>query len=59
MAACVEVAVDREQGKIQVKRVCQAYECGKIINPRNLLSQVKGGLIMGLGPALREEMRFE
>ena len=59
VAACVEVAVDREQGKIHVKRVCQAYECGKIINPRNLLSQVKGGLIMGLGPALREEMRFE
>jgi isoquinoline 1-oxidoreductase len=59
VAACVEVAVDREQGKIQVKRVCQAYECGKIINPRNLVSQVKGGLIMGLGPALREEMRFE
>jgi isoquinoline 1-oxidoreductase len=59
VAACAEVAVDREQGKIQVKRVCQAYECGKIVNPRNLLSQVKGGLIMGLGPALREEMRFE
>jgi isoquinoline 1-oxidoreductase len=59
VAACVEVAVDREEGKIHVTRVCQAYECGKIINPKNLLSQVKGGLIMGLGPALREEMRFE
>src|SRR5262249_16260037 len=27
-------------------------------NPGNLLSQVQGGIIMGLGPALREEMRF-
>jgi isoquinoline 1-oxidoreductase subunit beta len=59
VAACVEVAVDREKGSIAVREVCQAYECGKILNPTNLLSQVKGGIIMGLGPALHEEMEFE
>jgi isoquinoline 1-oxidoreductase len=59
VAACVEVAVDRDKGTINVRRVCQAYECGKILNPSNLLSQVKGGIIMGLGPALHEEMQFE
>jgi isoquinoline 1-oxidoreductase subunit beta len=59
VAACVEIAVDREKGSIAVRHVSQAYECGKILNPRNLLTQVRGGLIMGLGPALFEEMKFE
>ena len=38
--------------------VCEVFECGAILNPDNLLSQVQGCIIMGLGPALREEMRF-
>jgi isoquinoline 1-oxidoreductase len=59
VAACVEVELDRKQNKIKVRHVCQAFECGKILNPANLLSQVQGGLIMGLGAALREEMQFE
>ncbi len=59
VAACVEVAVDVDKGSIAVRHVTQAYECGKILNPSNLLTQVKGGLIMGLGPALFEEMKFE
>jgi isoquinoline 1-oxidoreductase len=59
VAACAEVAVDRQQGTITVKRVCQAYECGAITSPDNLLAQVQGCIVMGLGPALGEEMRFE
>ncbi|MCA1685017.1 MAG: molybdopterin-dependent oxidoreductase, partial [Planctomycetia bacterium] len=58
VAACAVVEVDRDQGTFVVKRVCQVYECGKIINPSNLLNQVEGAIVMGLGPALREEMRF-
>ena len=57
VAACVEIAV--VNGKITVRRVCQVFECGAIINPDNLLSQVQGAIIMGMGAALREEMRFE
>jgi isoquinoline 1-oxidoreductase len=59
VAACVEVEIDRPQNSLKVRRVCQAFECGKILNPANLLSQVQGGIIMGLGAALREEMQFE
>ena len=57
VAACVEVGIS--QGSITVRRVCQVFECGAILNPDNLLSQVQGAIIMGLGPALQEEMRFE
>ena len=59
VAACVEVAIQRSQHRIIVRHVCQGFECGAILNPDNLLSQVQGAIIMGLGPALREEVRFE
>jgi isoquinoline 1-oxidoreductase len=58
VAACAEVAVDRNEGKIQVRRICQVFECGAIQNPAGLLSQVQGCIIMGLGGALSEEIRF-
>jgi len=57
VAACVEVAIDGD--KLSVRQVCQAFECGKIINPDNCLAQVQGCIVMGLGPALREEMIFD
>jgi isoquinoline 1-oxidoreductase len=59
VAACAEIAVDPAKNSISVRRVCQAFECGAILNPANLTSQVQGCIIMGMGPALREEMRFE
>jgi len=59
VAACAEIEVDRERKQIAVRRVCEVFECGAILNPDNLLKQVQGAIIMGLGPALREEMRFE
>jgi isoquinoline 1-oxidoreductase subunit beta len=59
VAACAEVAVDRRQSTIKVTRVCQAFECGKILNPSNLRLQVQGCIVMGLGAVLREEVKFE
>jgi isoquinoline 1-oxidoreductase len=38
--------------------IVQAFECGAILNPANLRSQVEGCIMMGLGPALREEIQF-
>jgi isoquinoline 1-oxidoreductase len=59
VAACVEVEIDREQRTLKVLHICEAFECGAIVNPANLLSQVQGAIIMGLGAALREEIQFE
>jgi isoquinoline 1-oxidoreductase len=58
VAACVEVEVDPDNRHIKVLHVCEAYECGAIINPDNLRSQVEGAITMGLGPALAEEIRI-
>lgn len=59
VAACVEIAIDRQRKEILVRRICQAFECGAILNPNNLLAQVQGCIVMGLGPALREQIRFQ
>jgi isoquinoline 1-oxidoreductase len=59
VAACVEVIADVAQHRITVNEVCEAYECGAITSPDNLLSQVQGCIVMGLGPALSEEMVFD
>jgi len=59
VAACAEIEVDRAENNISVRRVTEVFECGPVLNPDNLHSQVAGAVIMGLGPALREEIRFE
>lgn len=59
VAACVEVGIDRKRGEIKVREVCEAFECGPVVNPANLTSQVQGCIVMGLGGALFEEIQFE
>jgi isoquinoline 1-oxidoreductase len=59
VAACVEVRLDRSKGRIEVTEICEAFECGPILNPANLLSQVQGCIVMALGGALTEEIEFK
>lgn len=56
-ACCVKIEVDR--GTFRVLKVCEAFECGAILNPANLQAQVEGCIIQGLGGALHEEIRFK
>jgi isoquinoline 1-oxidoreductase len=58
VAACVEVKLDRTKGRIEVTEICEAFECGPILNPAGLLSQVQGCIVMALGGALMEEIEF-
>ncbi len=50
-----EVAVDTETGIIRVERVVAAQDCGRPINPRQIESQVQGGVLMGVSYALFED----
>jgi isoquinoline 1-oxidoreductase len=59
VAACVEVELNHAENELKIRHICQAFECGAVVNPANLLSQVQGAVIMGMGAALREEMQFE
>jgi isoquinoline 1-oxidoreductase len=57
VAACAEVEVGQDAPRIV--DFVMAFECGAILNPGNLRSQVEGSLIQGLGGALTEEIAFE
>lgn len=55
----VEVEVDTQTGRITLLRCVQAVDIGKAINPRICYGQVRGAMVMGLGYALYEELRFD
>jgi len=57
IGTAVEVRVI--SGEVKVQRIVAAFECGKIINPRHLKSQVSGSLLQGLGGALFEAIDFK
>ncbi len=48
------VTVDTETGVIQVDRVLGVHECGRVLNPLAVQSQVNGGVIHGVSWALYE-----
>lgn len=54
-AQIVELEVDTETGEITLLRVVTAHDCGRIVNPTMVDSQVIGGITQGIGFALMEE----
>ena len=54
-----EVDVDDETGEVDVLRVVASHDCGTPINPMLVEGQVEGGISMGVGFALEEEMLFD
>ena len=53
-----EVKVDKPSGKVTVLRMVCAQDMGIIVNPEGARMQIEGGVTMGLGYALTEELRF-
>jgi len=51
-----ELEVDPETGKVNVLNIWSANDVGKAVNPINVEGQVEGGIQMGLGFALSEEI---
>ena len=54
-AQCAEVEVDTETGEVTVLRVVSAHDCGRVVNPTMVDSQVYGGVTQGMGFALIEQ----
>ena len=57
MATCAEVALNALK-EVKLVRITQAFECGAIINPLHVESQVMGSIVQGLGGALFEAIDF-
>ena len=50
-----EVSVNTETGFVKVERIVAAHSCGRPLNPKQVQSQVNGGIIHGLSYALYED----
>jgi xanthine dehydrogenase molybdenum-binding subunit len=55
----VRVKVDEETGKVRILQYVAAHDVGRAINPMLLEGQVYGGVMMGLGYALTEQVLLE
>jgi xanthine dehydrogenase molybdenum-binding subunit len=55
----VRVKVDQETGKVKILNYVAVHDVGKAINPLLLEGQVYGGVMMGIGYALSEQVILE
>ncbi len=55
----VEVGVDAATGEVRLRRMLAVCAAGRILNPKAARSQVIGGMTMGAGAALTEELAVD
>jgi hypothetical protein len=59
VALFMDVAVEPATGRIIVRRVVCAHDCGLVVNPNALRNQIEGGIVQTLSRALHEEVQFD
>jgi nicotinate dehydrogenase subunit B len=59
VAQIAEVEVNRRTGRVWVKRLVCAHDCGLVINPEGLRRTIEGGMLHTLSRALHEEVTFD
>jgi CO/xanthine dehydrogenase Mo-binding subunit len=59
VAQIAEVEVNRRTGRVWVKRLVCAHDCGLVINPEALRRTVEGAMLHSLSRALCEEVTFD
>ena len=53
------VEVDKDTGKVEIKRYIAVDDVGKVINPMIVEGQVHGGIVQGIGQALWEGVVYD
>jgi CO/xanthine dehydrogenase Mo-binding subunit len=59
VAQVADVEVNRSTGKVTVKKVTVAHDCGIIVNPDGVRNQIEGNIVQGCSRALMEEVDFD
>ncbi len=58
-AAGAEVEVDRITGQVRVLKLWGAFDAGRAINPVSCEAQIQGGMSMGFGFAMGEQVSYK
>ena len=56
---CAEVTVDIPMCKVTIDKIINVHDCGRLINPQLAEAQVHGGMSMGIGYGLSEQLLFD
>ena len=57
IAMVAEIAI--EGGELKVHKISCAVDCGRMVNPRIVESQIQSGIVFGLGSALWQEISLD
>jgi nicotinate dehydrogenase subunit B len=58
VATVADIELNRETGKILVKNLHVAHDCGQMINPDGVQNQIEGGAIQTVSRVLMEEVKW-
>src|SRR5690606_1638188 len=58
-AGFCEIELDVETGKIEILDYVAVADCGTVIHPQSLATQIKGGAVMGFGLATLERQIYD
>jgi len=58
-AAFVEIELDKETGKFEILDYVGVADCGTVLHPQSLATQIKGGAVMGFGMACMERHIYD
>ncbi|MFS8607175.1 MAG: xanthine dehydrogenase family protein molybdopterin-binding subunit [Gammaproteobacteria bacterium] len=58
-AGFIEIELDVETGKVEILDYLGVADCGTVIHPKGLATQVKGGAVMGFGMAVLERHIYD
>jgi CO/xanthine dehydrogenase Mo-binding subunit len=59
VAQIAEVEVNRSTGRVWVRRLVGAHDCGLVINPEALTRTIECGMLHSLSRTLHEEVQFD
>jgi isoquinoline 1-oxidoreductase subunit beta len=57
MAEVVEITMEQDQPRVH--RVVAVVDCGQVVNPSIIEQQIQGGIVFGLGNALRSKITID
>ncbi|MBI4917386.1 MAG: xanthine dehydrogenase family protein [Acidobacteria bacterium] len=58
-AHAVELEVDTATGDIEILHLASAFDVGKTLNRQQVVTQIIGGVVQGIGSAVSEEFLFD
>jgi len=54
-----EIRIEKKTGKVIIDHFASSFDVGQVVNPKQIRGQVTGGVLMAIGAALYEELKFD